>query len=244
MVNLRPDRPRRRVNRKLVTTGIATSVVLGAGGVAYAAIPGTDGLIHGCYDSQSGLLRLVDTTTGQPKGCIKTEKAVSWNQQGPAGPAGPAGPSGPAGPDGETGATGEAGPTGPAGPAGTSKGYAKGVEYADVPQSVSTDVATLSLPAGQFVVNVTATARVDGSELGADVTVSCRLHGPGGAALGNSAVFLDDFEYGSEGTIAVTAAPTLATPGAIELTCSSVTGHNHLEGIRMTAIKVDSMEYQ
>ena len=208
MESLRPDRPRRRVNRKLVTTGIATSVLLGAGGVAYAAIPGTDGLIHACYDTQSGQVRLVDPATGQPKGCGKTEKAVAWNQQGPAGPTGPAGPAGPAGPQGEAGAQGEpgaqgeTGPAGPAGPAGTSKGYAKGVDRADTPENIDVEVAAISLPAGQFVLTATAVAEPDSGTSGG-VNVLCELY-QGAAYLASAAGRFDS------GSIALTAAPTLA----------------------------------
>jgi len=107
-----------------VATLIATSTIVSA------AIPGTGGVISACYDKQSGLLRVMDAAGGVPKSCVKTENALSWNQQGPKGdqgntgpqgpqgPQGPTGATGPTGPTGATGATGPTGPTGPQGPAG------------------------------------------------------------------------------------------------------------------------------
>ena len=58
-----------------------------AGGVAYATIPDSNGVIHGCYDSKSGALRVIDPSTSQT--CLNKETAVTWNQTGPQGPAGP-----------------------------------------------------------------------------------------------------------------------------------------------------------
>jgi hypothetical protein len=67
-----------------------------AGAVAYAAIPGSDGVIHGCYTTRgSGSLRVIDTSAGQH--CTAAESALNWNQQGPPGPPGAQGPAGPAG---------------------------------------------------------------------------------------------------------------------------------------------------
>jgi hypothetical protein len=69
---------------------------LAAAGVAYAAIPDSQGVIHACYDKQAGQVRIVDTgPNAVPKGCGKNEVAISWNQTGPQGPAGPPGPPGP-----------------------------------------------------------------------------------------------------------------------------------------------------
>jgi hypothetical protein len=71
--------------------------VLAAAAVAYGAIPGADGVIHACYDKQSGQTRIYDAEDGRPKGCGKTEAAISWNQEGPKGDTGDAGPPGPPG---------------------------------------------------------------------------------------------------------------------------------------------------
>jgi Collagen triple helix repeat (20 copies) len=114
--------------------GGVVGAFLAAGAVTLAAIPDSSGVIHGCYQKNSGQLRLIDTEPSPPmranrdddddddddRGnrageCRRSEIAISWNQTGPAGPAGPPGPKGDTG---ERGPAGPAGPEGPAGPAG------------------------------------------------------------------------------------------------------------------------------
>ncbi len=56
---------------------IVVAFAVTVGGVAYASIPDSAGLIHGCYANSNGALRLVD---GVP--CKSTEAAVLWNQKG------------------------------------------------------------------------------------------------------------------------------------------------------------------
>ena len=110
------------MKRRILTIAAIIAAVLGVGGVAaYAAIPDSSGVIHGCYDN-GGNVKVIDTavTTSCPKGYTP----LNWSQTGPqgpqgaTGPAGPAGPTGPAGPAGAKGDTGDTGPAGPAGPAG------------------------------------------------------------------------------------------------------------------------------
>lgn len=113
----RRARRRRRPLRWAVAGGVAGAVLVG--GVAFASIPDSSGVIHGCYDKSSGALRVIDSSVTT---CGTNETALTWNQQGPQGPAGPTGPrgaTGPAGPAGPTGATGSTGPAGPPGPMGT-----------------------------------------------------------------------------------------------------------------------------
>ena len=100
---------------------LLVGAVLGVvgGGVAFAAIPDSSGVINGCYQKNVGNLRVIDPSAGDS--CRPSEIAISWSQTGPQGPpgaTGPAGPVGPAGPKGDTGATGATGPAGPVGPAG------------------------------------------------------------------------------------------------------------------------------
>jgi Collagen triple helix repeat (20 copies) len=106
----------------LIAIGLAAVVALGAG-IAFAAIPGTDGVIHGCYKAQNGQLRLVDSASD----CRPSELSISWNQQGPQGIQGPPGPKGeqgdpgiqgPPGPPGAKGEQGDPGIQGPPGPPG------------------------------------------------------------------------------------------------------------------------------
>lgn len=74
-------------------------------------VPSRVGVFTACYDTQTGVPRLV---AGWTK-CRRREGRAVWNQTGPVGPAGPQGLQGPVGPAGERGATGDAGPTGPQG---------------------------------------------------------------------------------------------------------------------------------
>jgi hypothetical protein len=65
-----------RASRVLVIAG--AFVVLSAG-FAYAAIPGTDAAINGCYEKYTGLLRVIDAEAG--KKCTRFETPISWSQQ-------------------------------------------------------------------------------------------------------------------------------------------------------------------
>jgi hypothetical protein len=103
---------------QLVTAAVLLAGVAGSG-VAFAAsssIPDATGVIHGCYLTNTGALRIINTDAGQS--CKSNELALQWSQTGPPGPKGDTGATGPQGPKGDTGATGTAGPQGPAGPAG------------------------------------------------------------------------------------------------------------------------------
>jgi Collagen triple helix repeat (20 copies) len=71
-------------------------------------------IIHACVLRTTGALRIIDAN----KSCSPNERAIQWDQIGPAGPTGPVGPTGLAGPAGPAGPTGPAGPAGPAGPEG------------------------------------------------------------------------------------------------------------------------------
>ena len=64
--------------------------------IAHATIPGSNGVIHGCYRNDDGRLRVVD----DPATCKRNETALSWSQTGPQGPQGPVGAPGPQGPQG------------------------------------------------------------------------------------------------------------------------------------------------
>jgi len=84
-------------------------------GIAYGAIPDSSGVIHGCYSSKTGALRVINSSTAK---CASGELALNWNQKGPKGDTGAAGPRGYVGPQGPQGLKGEAGPKGDPGAAG------------------------------------------------------------------------------------------------------------------------------
>jgi hypothetical protein len=122
-----------RLSRRSSIIAVTVAGVLMAVGVAYATIPGGDGVIHACYNATanpSGGLRVIDAGAGIK--CAKNEKALDFNQQGPKGDQGVKGDPclssepacvGPRGPAGIDGADGTNGAPGAAGPAGVSDAY-------------------------------------------------------------------------------------------------------------------------
>ena len=92
---------------------IGVAILVAAGTVAVASIPGSDGVITACYNTSAGAtygaLRVIDpslsgtTRSSNEYSCQTGETQITWNQQGPVGPTGPAGPSGPSGPQGPQG---------------------------------------------------------------------------------------------------------------------------------------------
>jgi len=110
---------------------VLVGALLAAGAIATvvrAGIPGSDGVIHGCYSANGSTatngaqLNIVDSSSSCAKGQGPPGPKGDAGIAGPAGPAGPAGdsgatgPAGPAGPKGDTGATGPQGPPGIGGP--------------------------------------------------------------------------------------------------------------------------------
>jgi hypothetical protein len=111
----------------LITAALAATV-------AFGQIPDSDGVIHACYHTGNGGIRVVNDDTE----CSSGESPLDWYQvgatggQGPQGPAGPAGADGPQGPQGQQGlpgADGADGAQGPQGPPG-----ADGADGAQGPQ--------------------------------------------------------------------------------------------------------------
>src|SRR5207247_1442750 len=107
--------------RRLGWLAFLCVAVLALVGGAAASIPGTDGVITGCYSNTSGSLRVINYPSQQ---CTATETRLPWNQTGPQGPAGPQGGHGAEGRQGRQGVqgvkgeAGDAGPVGPQGPQG------------------------------------------------------------------------------------------------------------------------------
>ena len=85
---------------------VVVSVLAGAAaatGVAFATIPGSDGVIHACYATNgSGTVNVIDPTSTDasvPTSCVKGQASFAFNQTGPPGPPGSPGPAGPPGGD-------------------------------------------------------------------------------------------------------------------------------------------------
>jgi hypothetical protein len=79
------------------------AVVIATTGFAVAKIPGKGGVIHACYEKESGALRVVNH-----KKCPRGSKALAWNQKGRKGSKGSRGAAGAKGDTGNTGASGTA----------------------------------------------------------------------------------------------------------------------------------------
>jgi hypothetical protein len=149
------------LSKKLIVAVIAVAAIA-AGTTAFAAIPDAGGVIHACYDSKTGALRLLDTpTNGFSLSCAPKEAGLTWNQQGPKGDKGNKGDKGDPGPsDGYAVLTAQ-----PLDPVVT------------LTVGSSKVVATLNLPAGKYLVSAKAWLRSDDA-IGSNNT--CKLNLPNG----------------------------------------------------------------
>lgn len=176
------------------TKAIAAAVIVGlsiGGGVAWASVPGPDGVIHGCYKASDGgdggnkgSLRVVDVATD----CKKSERTLDWNQTGPQGPQGPQGIQGVQGTQGDNGiqgvqgvkgdrgdpgTPGSPGAQGPQGPAGASDVYIRRGGSVEKPDGNANSHTTLQVPAGNYLISGKAViVNGDGSNQPADCHLS------------------------------------------------------------------------
>jgi hypothetical protein len=81
--------------KRLFAVLAAVTGALLIGGVAYATIPDSAGVFHGCYVKKTGALRLIDPTSEMH--CASSEVGVQWSQTGPTGATGTEGATGPSG---------------------------------------------------------------------------------------------------------------------------------------------------
>ena len=218
---------------------LATMAVLLTGIIAFASIPGPNGVINGCYARSGGALRVIDGSVTQRKA---GETSLNFNQTGPQGPAGPVGPQGPQGPQGlqgpqgttgATGATGDTGATGPAGANGTSDAYIARSNGDDI-MHLGADVVSVSVPAGTYVINAkTSLANDDGD----NQTAICTL-----STGDRSDVRINGMDAGGSAstTIALQDSATFNAAATITLHCN---GFNSIFAFRsvITAIKVNTI---
>jgi len=136
--------PARR-NLRLVGYAAAVVLITSAVTIIRASIPDSQGVIHGCYNTSSGAIHIIDTAVTT---CNPNETAIAWNQIGPQGLLGPQGPAGPQGPPGQQGPQG---PTGPQGPAGTAHAYEFATGQA-VGLSGYAEVAQIAVPSGSYTI--------------------------------------------------------------------------------------------
>lgn len=77
-------------NKVLLTIGIVCAILFSS--VAYASVPDSNGVIHGCRNNILHTITVRDDAS-QPK-CPAGTTSLDWNQTGPAGPQGPKGDKG------------------------------------------------------------------------------------------------------------------------------------------------------
>lgn len=117
-----------RGSKLLLALTFAASV-FGIVSAVQAAIPDSDGVIHGCIQP-TGNLRVIDSATSS---CKRNEASLDWNQAGPPGPAGATGPKGDTGP--------------PAPSSGVQTRVPGGIDFG----ATATPVVSLTLPAGTWM---------------------------------------------------------------------------------------------
>ena len=93
-----------RTRGKRVAAFAAATALAGTVGIAYAAIPGPDGAIHGCVKTVSGQVRVIDPSAGGS--CAASEQSLNWNLTGAQGSPGLPGPAGAQGSAGAAGSSG------------------------------------------------------------------------------------------------------------------------------------------
>jgi hypothetical protein len=89
-------------------------IVVAAAATGWAAIPGGNAVISGCYERQTGILRVIDAEAGRR--CLRFENPIEWNQQGLQGTPGV---------KGDKGDPGSPGPPGPSSDFGVGVGLEK-----------------------------------------------------------------------------------------------------------------------
>jgi hypothetical protein len=198
-----------RSRRLRPTPALAVLIIVLAvafAGVAWAGIPGSDGVINSCYNASSnpsGQLRVIDAATGAK--CAKNEKALTFNQIGPKGDQGVQGIQGipgVAGVQGIQGAPGKDGTDGTDGTNGTNG-------TSDVHQASSGSFAgplSVSVPAGKYL--VVGDARLGVSDTDFQDAV-CSLQG--------TVVAIE--RTNGETNIPIMGTVDLASPGTITLDC-------------------------
>lgn len=255
--------------RRLPSAAVLAVAVLTVNATAVvASIPDSAGVIHGCYNSQTGNVRVIDSPTAT---CRNDETAIQWNQTGPQGPQGPGGPQGqkgdpgaigPAGPQGPQGATGPAGPAGPQGPASApdaitfyrDTGFYNGnVNTFSAPEvgpngGSPASMGAMSLPAGSYELFASATLANTAQFLAANNfrMVQCALSpqpetlyfGLGGLDSDNPVA-----------TESLTTTASFAQPTTVSLDCVSMRGGTDQSfvvalKVRITAIPLGSVSSQ
>lgn len=222
---------------KPAVVAIAIVGALVAGGIAYATIPDSNGVVHACYHVNpqgtvdgSGNLRVIDPSSANKDGsaCKKDEKALDFNQTGPQGQQGPVGP------------------TGPTGPSGASHAYSTFSDYHFTGISPNTNtISKLTLPAGDYVVWATGSVVKSGylNTTGSDNDVKCSLNDPDDNAVTASVAQAYGPHYEDAVPYMLVATMSLPSDGTITVECSTLTGSvpSEVDFNSLVATQVDAI---
>jgi len=202
----------RTAGRSLWLVGGALTCGALMAGAAYAAIPATGVVVHGCYNKTTGQLLILKASktalhasTTNVKACKKGQTPLQWNQTGPQGRTGSPGTPGATGGIGLTGATGAASAV--VGPAGATGGIGltgpTGAASTVVGPAGATGAVGATGPPGSQTLNVQEIATVDGvtNNFGSPhleyVLSTCPVGftaiGGGATGLANDYTLLDSF---------------------------------------------------
>ena len=72
-----------RLSRRELVAAASIAFLAIAAGIAYAAIPGSGGVINACYQKLNGQLRVIDLQAGAELACCQ-EVSLKFNQTGPS----------------------------------------------------------------------------------------------------------------------------------------------------------------
>lgn len=222
-----------RVIRKGTTALAMVAAAMGAGAVAaYATIP-NNGVIHACYTTSTGVLRVIDASVTK---CAKTQTALTWNVQGVQGTPGPQGIQGVQGIQGNQGPQGVQGPPGVQGPSGVSHGYFQSFTTQDVAQSPAWSSAgsISSVPAGSYMIS----AQVEFDDVLNEPGDGCRI-AVNGSVLANS---IDQTNLKSGlGNVTLIYATTLSGAGStVEVDCTS-SDNTGFTNMNLSLVAVDAL---
>jgi hypothetical protein len=203
----------------------AVAALIGAVAIAQAAIPSSNGTIHGCYHKNSGDLRVVEN----PATCQNSETALSWSQTGPQGPQGPTGPQGPKG------------DTGPAGSNDLYGSYERNVSLdASGPSGAQVVVGLNNLPAGTYLIQATINiGQFDCFLCTSDEPTHCFFVDQGGEFFNGYMVVFGEHEHKGQIIYPLKAIRTYSEPNTVQVKCYTEDDDAHVWA-EMTALKVSA----
>jgi Collagen triple helix repeat (20 copies) len=211
-----------RLSRRERVAAASIAVLAIAAGIAYAAIPGSGGVINACYLKLNGQLRVIDTQAGQS--CLLSEVSLKFNQTGPQGIQGIQGIPGMQGIQGIQGIPGIPGIPGTNGIDGTSAAYT----------AHGTNPLSVSVPAGNYVVLGQVTLR---NQDGDPQNAVCTLQGQ--TVLDQVVGANDTGGESNYDTVPINATAALASPGNITIACGGFA--IGAQNTRLTVIRVSTI---